>query len=836
MQQQQQYYAGDQQQQYYDNGQQQQQQYQGDYQDYQHVPTPQEEIERNEYYNGIRWTWNEFPLTKVDQERAVFKLAGLYTPLKPLAQGLTGVVNYDPVRCKAQTCQGVLNPWCAVDFQNKTWGCPFCFARNAFPPHYASQISETTLPAELMAENSTIEYQLSAREVGAPIFLFCIDTAIPTEELDELKDSLAQCITLLPPESLVGLITFGAHVQIHELGFQTRQSSQQGAPQQAPGTGVCSKAYVFRGEKGVTPEKMFQMLGMLRSTAAATAPGGAPTQASASSHMPPGVERFLAPVGEVSASLDAIIDDLARDPWPTSRENRPQRCTGVALSVAVTMLEKMCAKRGARIMLFVGGPCTVGEGAVAEEKLASALRSHTDIEKGRAQLLKPAKVFYEKLAARLVENCHAVDTFICSLDQTGMLEMKSCVERTGGFAVLADSFGQSVFKESFRRVFARHANTEEVTSEDRGHLQMGLAGTLEIVCSPEIKIKGAIGPCASLNKKGPNVSEVEIGQAGTFAWRLGAMSSTSSVAFYLDTAMTADPNSRQRFVQFITHYQHPNGKTRVRVTTTAGPWQREPGSIKSISHSFDQQCAVVCLARVAILRIEEGESSLEVIRFIDRNLIKFCTQFAQFQKENPSSFALNEEFALFPQFLFHLRRGHFCSTTNTSPDESAYYRMTFCREDLGNCVVMIQSTLVSYSPAQLVGQPVLLDSSSIRPDTMLLLDSYFVVVVFHGENIAAWREQGYQDLPEHVAFRNLLNAPKDDAQRLMSVRMPQPRYIVCDQHKSQSRFLMSKVNPSTTHNTQDGDFSGGGQAVFTDDANFKSFMDHLRKIVVSADN
>ena len=31
-----------------------------------------------------------------------------------------------------------------------------------------------------------------------------------------------------------------------------------------------------------------------------------------------------------------------------------------------------------------------------------------------------------------------------------------CVQETGGLVVMADSFGQSVFKESFRRVFARY--------------------------------------------------------------------------------------------------------------------------------------------------------------------------------------------------------------------------------------------------------------------------------------------------------------------------------------------------------------------------------------------
>jgi protein transport protein SEC23 len=113
--------------------------------------------------------------------------------------------------------------------------------------------------------------------------------------------------------------------------------------------------------------------------------------------------------------------------------------------------------------------------------------------------------------------------------------MKTCVESTGGYVVLADSFGQSVFKESFRRVFSRHA--EQAHDADRGHLTMGLSGTLEVVCSPEIKIKGAIGPCASLNKKSPSVSEVELGQGGTYAWRMCAIDPTSTVAIYFDVSL-----------------------------------------------------------------------------------------------------------------------------------------------------------------------------------------------------------------------------------------------------------------------------------------------------------
>ncbi len=46
--------------------------------------------------------------------------------------------------------------------------------------------------------------------------------------------------------------------------------------------------------------------------------------------------------------------------------------------------------------------------------------------------------------------------------------------------------------------------------------------------------------------------------------------------------------------------------------------------------------------------------------------------------------------------------------------------------------------------------------ASIAHDTILLLDSYFYVVVFHGSSVAQWRKEGYHLRPEHAAFKELL--------------------------------------------------------------------------------
>ena len=72
------------------------------------------------------------------------------------------------------------------------------------------------------------------------------------------------------------------------------------------------------------------------------------------------------------------------------------------------------------------------------------------------------------------------------------------------------------------------------------------------------------------------------------------------------------------------------------------------------------------------------------------------------------------------------------------------------------------------------------------------------------------------------------------AQDLLIDRFPLPRYIVCDQGKSQARFLLSKLNPSTTH--MSGGMYGGagaaqGQAIFTDDVSLQVFMEHLKRLV-----
>ena len=83
--------------------------------------------------DGVRFSWNFWPNTKLQATRVVIPVGCLYTPLKETEN--MNLADYSPVTCRM--CRAILNPSCNVDFRFKIWLCPFCGTRNNFPNHYA---------------------------------------------------------------------------------------------------------------------------------------------------------------------------------------------------------------------------------------------------------------------------------------------------------------------------------------------------------------------------------------------------------------------------------------------------------------------------------------------------------------------------------------------------------------------------------------------------------------------------------------------------------------------------------------------------------------------------
>lgn len=103
-----------------------------------------------------------------------------------------------------------------------------------------------------------------------------------------------------------------------------------------------------------------------------------------------GAARFLMPAAQCEFQLTGILENLSRDPWPVATDKRSLRCTGVALSVAVGLLETSYPNTGARILLFAGGPATEGPGTVVSSELKEPIRSHHDIDRDSAKHYKRA--------------------------------------------------------------------------------------------------------------------------------------------------------------------------------------------------------------------------------------------------------------------------------------------------------------------------------------------------------------------------------------------------------------------------------------------------------------
>ncbi|VDP50718.1 unnamed protein product, partial [Schistosoma curassoni] len=378
---------------------------------------------------------------------------------------------------------------------------------------------------------------------------------------------------------------------------------------------------------------------------------------------------------------------------------------------------------------------------------------------------------YEGLANRAAQNLHVVDIFSCSLDQTGLHELRYLTNYTGGHMIMGDSFASNLFQQTYRRVFNKDAS---------GSFLMGLAGQMEVKTSKELKVSGCIGPCFSANVKMPNTGEQEVGIGRTSVWRLNGFTPSTTLAIYFEVATPTSgggvqipPGSNGRgYVQFVTQYQRANGQRKLRVTTVCRNWIDSTTQLPHMICGFDQEAATVLIARMAMFKAETTDS-VDVLRHV-----------------------LN-------------------------------------KEDCSNSLLMIQPSLTSFN---LDGseEPVLLDSSSIQPERVLLMDSFFLILIYEGDTIAKWKKAGYLDMPEYAHIKQILDKPRYEAQELLKTRFPVSRYVETEHDGSQARFLLSKVNPSLTHHTMYSFGQDSGSAVLTDDVSLQGFMEHLKKLAVSS--
>lgn len=766
----------------------------------------QSQFEDYEDKTGLKFAFNIFPRSKSQEKKCVIPISCLYQPLRPKDEPV--VLQSYPIACF--TCKAILNPYCILDSNLRSWTCSICNNRNQFHQDL------NQLPIEMNPSCIDIDYVIpentnAGLAVRKPtIFAYVIDLAIDEDELSALKEGLLNSIAMLPANSLLSIITYGKNVNVHEVGNFEYNS-----------------IYVFNGLKEYTREEVGKKIGLSQRNI---------KNLKNQTHDEI-VNRFVQKTSICEYSITNLIKSLKKDSFKCEKYHRNKRATGSAVNIAFHMMNTLYPKIGTRVMLFTGGAATVGPGSIVDTSFKDAIRSHHS-------LLKDSKIsrryqenikFYEKIAEKASINGHTFDVFIGCYDQTGLTEMECLVSKTGGVVVQSDSFSSAIFKQSLQKF---------LSINEYGESQFGLNATLEVKAK-NMTVNGFIGHGTGIYLKDSanfkfyaEKSKNPVGITGTNIFKLGSVSTHSSYAIYFDMAdhLVGDYS----IIQFITSYQHPDGSQHIHVTTSQKFINQEGESLNSIIQNFDQEAATVLIAREAVLRTEKNSSN-DALKFTNQILVDFMSSFCQYQTNNADSVLIPPTVNLLPQFIYHLRRSNFIQIFNASPDETTFYRHCFLTEDCINTLIMIQPTLTAYELDK-DPEPVLLDSTSITPDRILLLDTFFHILIFHGSTIADWRRQRYQDQPDYEYFKQFLELPRQEAADILVDRFPLPRFIDTEEGGSQARFLMSKLNPTTSYNSNQSahslgtyglqDQTGSGAVIMTDDISLQVFMKFVNEAIV----
>ncbi|KAK1350515.1 GTPase-activating protein S23 [Hamiltosporidium tvaerminnensis] len=691
----------------------------------------EEQVLNTEHTDGIRLTWNKLPIIPKDTTLPI-PISVLYTPLNP-----SPIIPHEPLFCANSVCRSVFNPFCKII--NNQWTCILC-----------NTINNGVIPT-----STTVDYILN-KVVPEFMYVLVVDMCtFDKERHDLLVEGVRSTLESLPLYSKVGLILFGTNIELFEFSCSVK------------------KVYLFSGKKEYLKEDLQNIIC-----------GGSVSKE---------VGGNLGNLNCFFTSPEKMaMNFIKRDPFPVLDGNRPVRCTGSAISLAVSLLSFCVNDTPAKIILFTQGPPTFGPGCLASLSLSDNIRSNNDILKGKADYYKKGIEYYNKLGHRMVGIGVSLDILAATLYDVGIEEMRGMTDMTGGCVVMAQDFDKEIYISSIKKLYSLHENE----TEDLHSPKYGFNARLKVLSSKNLVFKGVLG----------------LGASQPSTHKINYLRSTTNLTLLFENGVVQA--GEKGFIQLLMQYVRPDGRLILRVTSLLREF--DDSHSKDVKESFDQEAAVVLISRM----ISGVEDDMDLIRRIDRGLIRFVKKFGSFIKGDLESVCLPDNMVYYPNFIYFLRRSLIVQRETSSPDENAYYRNLVMRERVNECMTMIVPTLISFHYQGEI-KPVEMDSKSLKDDCILLLDTFHNVVLWRGESIASWIKEGYHLKEDFKYFKEILDEAETKAKSLVNERFPTPQFVVCDRYGSQERILLAKVNPSLKNSV-----------VVTDDIDFETFYKHLCKIVV----
>jgi len=416
----------------------------------------------------------------------------------------------------------------------------------------------------------------------------------------------------------------------------------------------------------------------------------------------------------------------------------------------------------------------------------STVRSHKELEAGSARATAAAE-HYDALGRAAAARGHGVDVVAASLEEVGLYEMKALLGRTGGAALQGESFQDSHLLDSLRRLYARAPD---------GSVGMGFGAQFELTAGRDCEAIEHIGGGGGAAGEPEGLSVRECGGARSFAWEGGSLSPHTCVGLTLTPAKKGGGASvmpQHQLLQLSARYSTAGGRRVRRVTTLRLPRLTQSYDAKSLLPALDQQAVAALLVRQAVAKANSGASAPEMLRWIDRLLIKTMKTLCAYSKGDPGSVALPPAAGIVPGFVFHLRRSPVLRTSGASPDRTTFFRLLASTLDTFSSLLLVQPTLRGFRVGSGGSAPLPLEPTSVTPDRLLLLDSFTQLVVCKGGALAlAARSPGS---PPAEEVQQLTDAVAAEAAALGAARFPAPLLIECEQGSSKARYLAQKVNP-----------------------------------------
>ncbi|KAH9313115.1 hypothetical protein KI387_028150 [Taxus chinensis] len=471
-----------------------------------------------------------------------------------------------------------------------------------------------------------------------------------------------------------------------------------------------------------------------------------------------GTGLYLAPL-HASLNVAHIVFSSLRPFRADQPEVARDRCLGTAVEVALALIQGPSAEmsRGTvkrsggnnRIMICAGGPNTFGPGSVPYSL------SHPNY----AYLEKKAMKWMDHLGREARRHDTVVDIFCAGTCPVRIPILQPLAKASGGVLVLHDDFGEA-FGVNLQRAAIRAAGSQ---------------GIFEVRCSDGIFVSRIIGPGEESHSEGhetfKNDSSVSV--------QMLSVEDTQSFAVTME--LKRDIKESHAFFQFAASYKDFYQANISRVITIRLPTTAD---LAAYLNSVEGDIAAVLIGKRAVLQAKNSSDAVDIRLAIDERIKDITTKFGTLlPKVKLQRFP--KELSLFPEYLFHLRRGPLLGGIIGHEDERIVLRNLFLQASFDLSLRMLAPRVLMHREGGTFEE---------LPACDLAMQSDTAVVLDHGTDVFIWL--GADLAVQEGRSASALAACRTLAEELTEQRFPAPRILSFKEGSSQARYFVSRLIPA----------------------------------------